>query len=196
MEKNVQDVVSENPAQEVHEDRYACAWGCEEKDKRSAAAKAVSKGSRKFIGWTRFMAAVPVLGLFVAALALTLTTLVFTGIATWHGLTGQISIQSMMVEFIEYADFFLMAIVLYIMSIGLYSLFIDNNVATPDWLEIHDLDDLKEKLIAVIAVVMAVFFLGRLLHGAPPVDIILLGIGIGAVIMALAYFVRHVMGSR
>ena len=56
--------------------------------------------------------------------------------------------------------------------------------------------DLKEKLIAVIAVVMAVFFLGRLLHGAPPVDIILLGIGIGAVIMALAYFVRHVMGSR
>ena len=157
--------------------------------------KAVEQKSRTFIGWTRFMAVVPVVGLFLAALALTTSTLYLTIVATFHGITGGISIQEMLVEFIEYADFFLLAIVLYIMSIGLYLLFIDKNVEIPEWLEIRDLDDLKEKLIAVIAVVMAVYFLGMLLHGATSLDIVLFGIGIGAVIMALAYFVRNVMGK-
>ena len=156
----------------------------------------MSRQSRKCIGWTRFMALVPAVGLFISALALTITTLISTLVITFQTIVGDVTIQDMLVSYIEYADFFLMAIVLYIMSIGLYSLFIDDNVDMPDWLEIHDLDDLKEKLIAVIAVVMAVYFLGRLIHGASAMDVILLGIGIGAVIMSLAYFVKHVIGSK
>ena len=156
----------------------------------------MSRKSRKCIGWTRFMALVPAVGLFISALALTITTLISTLVITFQTIVGDVTIQDMLVSYIEYADFFLMAIVLYIMSIGLYSLFIDDNVEMPDWLEIHDLDDLKEKLIAIIAVVMAVYFLGRLIHGASAMDVILLGIGIGAVIMSLAYFVKHVIGGK
>ncbi len=163
--------------------------------RRKPSVQAAGQNSRKFIGWTRFMAVVPVIGLFVAALALTTCTLYLIIVATFHGVIGSITIQAMLVEYIEYADFFLLAIVLYIMSIGLYSLFIDKNVETPEWLEINDLDDLKEKLIAVIAVVMAVHFLGMLLHGAESFDIALYGLGIGVVIIALAYFVRHVIGK-
>lgn len=147
----------------------------------------------KLVGYTRFIATVPIVGLFIAAIVMTVATLVRTVIVTFEAVTLQITLQEMLVEYVEFADFFLLAIVLYIMSIGLYSLFIDDNIPMPSWLEIHTLDDLKEKLVSVIVVVMGVYFLGRLLNGATAQDLMFMGIGIGAVVLPLAYFVRYVM---
>ena len=148
---------------------------------------------RKLVGYSRFMAVVPSIGLFVSSIALTIATLISTVVVTVEAATGHLSMQDMLVEYIEYADFYLLAVVLYIMSVGLYSLFIDDGIDMPSWLKIHNLDDLKEKLVGVIVVVMGVYFLGLLIHGAQPVDLLLKGLGICAVIFALAYFVRHVM---
>ena len=139
------------------------------------------------------MAAVPSFGLFIAAIAMTIATLLSTIGVTVEVVKGELTMQDMLVEYIEYADFFLLSIVLYIMSIGLYSLFIDDEIEMPSWLEIHTLDDLKEKLVSVIVVVMGVFFLGRLIHGADPLDLLCMGAGIGAVVLSMAYFVRHIM---
>ena len=160
------------------------------RDKRESR---IRRHGHRLVGYSRFMAAIPSLGLFVSAIALTIATLIGTIRVTIEVAGGHIDMQDMLVEYIEFADFFLLSIVLYIMSIGLYSLFIDDEVELPHWLEIHDLDDLKEKLVGVIVVVMGVFFLGRLIHGASPFDLLCMGVGIGAVILALAYFVRHVM---
>lgn len=155
------------------------------------------EGRRNFgkhlLGYTRLMAFIPSVGLFIAAVALTISTLVSTVRVTIEVAQANVGMQDMLVEYIEYADFFLLSIVLYIMSIGLYSLFIDDEIELPSWLAIHTLDDLKEKLVSVIVVVMGVFFLGRLIHGATASDLLCMGIGIGAVTLALAYFVRHVM---
>lgn len=148
---------------------------------------------RKLVGYSRFMAVVPSIGLFVSSIALTIATLISTVVVTVEAATGHLSMQDMLVEYIEYADFYLLAVVLYIMSVGLYSLFIDDGIDMPSWLKIHNLDDLKEKLVGVIVVVMGVYFLGLLIHGAQSVDLLLKGLGICAVIFALAYFVRHVM---
>ena len=148
---------------------------------------------RKLVGYSRFMAVVPSVGLFVSSIALTIATLISTVVVTVEAATGHLSMQDMLVEYIEYADFYLLAVVLYIMSVGLYSLFIDDGIDMPSWLQIHNLDDLKEKLVGVIVVVMGVYFLGLLIHGAQSVELLLKGIGICAVIFALAYFVRHVM---
>ena len=150
----------------------------------------------RLVGWTRFVATVPVIGLFVAAIAMAVTTFVQTVEVTIEVVSGSMKMQAMLVEYIECADYFLLAIVLYIMSIGLYSLFIDTKIKLPAPLEVHTLDELKEKLVSVIAVVMGVFFLGRLLNGADPRDLLYMGIGIGAVVVALAYFVRHVMAAH
>ena len=147
-------------------------------------------------GSTRFIVTIPVIGLFISAIVMTIATLVRTVYVTFEAITLQIEMQQMLVEYIEFADYFLLSIVFYIMSIGLYSLFIDSNIKLPHWLEIRTLDDLKEKLVSVVIVVMGVFFLGKLLLGADAKDLLYLGIGIGAVILALAYFVRHVMGSH
>lgn len=155
-----------------------------------------SRTAQRFVGYTRFMAFVPCIGLLAAAIALTIVTLVSTVEVTVEVAHGAVSMQDMLVEYIEFADFFLLAIVLYIMSIGLYSLFIDDSVPMPHWLEIHDLDDLKEKLIGVIVVVMGVFFLGQLIHGADARDLLFKGLAIAAVIFALAYFARHIIAGH
>ena len=149
--------------------------------------------AHRIAGSTRFMAIVPIVGLFVAAIAMTVATLVSTVRVTVEVVQGHVTMQDMLVDYIEYADFFLLSIVLYIMSVGLYSLFIDDDIDLPPWLAVHTLDDLKEKLVSVIVVVMGVFFLGRLIHGAQSFDLLCMGVGIGAVILSLAYFVRHIM---
>ena len=55
--------------------------------------------------------------------------------------------------FIESIDLFLLDTVFFIISLGLYELFIGDTLEWPHWLVIHTLDDLKNKLIGVIVVV-------------------------------------------
>ena len=124
---------------------------------------------------------------------MTVATLVRTIVVTYEAVTLSLELQQMLVEYIEFADYFLLGIVLYLMSIGLYSLFIDSRIDLPPWLKIRSLDDLKEKLVSVVIVVMGVFFLGKLLLGAQSEDLAYMGVGIGAVVLSLSYFVRHVM---
>ena len=162
-----------------------------EREKRGEQHKgAVAK---LVVGYTRFMAIIPCIGLLAASVALMVVTLVATVQVTVEAAESAITLQDLMVEYIEFADFFLLAIVLYIMAVGLYSLFIDDDVPMPHWLEIHDLEDLKEKLIGVIVVVMGVFFLGKLIHGTEAQNLLYIGVGIAAVVLALGYFARYVI---
>ncbi|MBN1279251.1 MAG: YqhA family protein, partial [Chlorobiaceae bacterium] len=58
----------------------------------------------------------------------------------------------------------------------------------PEWLAIHNLDDLKSKLIGVIVVVMAVIFLGHVVKWHGETEILYLGGAIGIVVAGLTYF--------
>ena len=58
----------------------------------------------------------------------------------------------------------------------------------PPWLQIHSLDDLKGKLIGVVVAVIAVVFLGELVEGKDAQSTMLVGIGAGALVLALAAF--------
>ena len=71
---------------------------------------------------------------------------------------------------------------------GLYELFIDDNIELPDWLEIHTLDDLKQKLVGVIVVVMAVVFLGNVIKWHGETEIVYYGVAIAFMVAALTYF--------
>lgn len=93
--------------------------------------------------------------------------------------------------FIDLADLFLVGTVLYVMALGLYELFIDDRLPLPAWLEIHDIDDLKGKLVGVVVVVLAVFFLGEAVGGDGQRDVLRLGGGIALVIAALTYFLSQ-----
>ena len=56
---------------------------------------------RKLVGYSRFMAVVPSVGLFVSSIALTIATLISTVVVTVEAATGHLSMQDMLVEYIE-----------------------------------------------------------------------------------------------
>ncbi len=89
---------------------------------------------------------------------------------------------------IEVIDIFLLATVCYITALGLFELFISDNVQIPEWLAIDSLDDLKNKLTSVIIVVMGVIFLGQVVGWDGKRDLIPLGAPIALIIAALTWF--------
>jgi len=147
---------------------------------------------RRVPAYTRFVVGIPVLGLFAGAVTLTVMAGIETVRTILHALGGDLEKKAAVLEFIELADVFLLATVLYIMALGLYELFIDDTIPLPPWLEIHSLDDLKQKLVGVIAVVLAVSFLGSVIKGVAASDLMALGVGIAAVVAAMGYFLGGV----
>lgn len=71
-------------------------------------------------------------------------------------------------EIIGAVDLYLIAIVMFIFSFGLYELFISEvdeaNTGSSRILEIHTLDELKDKIAKVIVMVLIVSFFQRVLH--------------------------------
>lgn len=93
--------------------------------------------------------------------------------------------------FIEAIDTFLLATVCYITALGLYELFIDDQLELPSWLNIQNLNDLKNKLTSVIIVLMAVIFLGQVVSWDGERDLLRIGAPIALVIAALTWFLRQ-----
>jgi len=86
------------------------------------------------------------------------------------------------IELVSTIDLFLLGTVLYIVAIGLYELFIDPTLPMPTWLRISTLDDLKERLLGLIAVLLAVTFLGSAVTWNGTSDILALGLAVGVVL--------------
>ena len=91
---------------------------------------------------------------------------------------------------IEVIDIFLLGTVWYITALGLYELFIDDTLDLPQWLQINNLDDLKNKLTSVIIVVMGVSFLSQVISWDGKRDLMLMGFPMAAVIAALTWFLQ------
>lgn len=106
-------------------------------------------------------------------------------------LTGPKGSKGLILAFIEVTDLFLLATVLYVIAIGLFELFVDDRLELPNWLEIRNLDDLKQKLIGVMIVVMGVVFLGQVVTWDGQRDLFGYGGGIAVVIAALTYFLSQ-----
>ena len=122
-------------------------------------------------------------------------TIVNLVVTSFEFVIGEIDLHDLTVEYVEYADSFLLAVALYILSIGLTSLFISDKIPLPKWLEFHDFDDLKERLTSVIIVMIGVYFLGYVLKNAQGIDILWLGLGCAVIIAALSVFMLAVFKS-
>ncbi len=142
---------------------------------------------RGIVGSTRYLALIGVLFGWVASLAAFVwgaikTIKVVIALATGH-------FEGMAVALVGVIDAFLIASGLLIFALGLYELFI-GALALPEWLVIHNLDELKGKLAGVITMVMAVSFLERLETIGDPREILYTGIAVAlvsATMIALGY---------
>lgn len=99
--------------------------------------------------------------------------------------------KTLIVSFVEVIDLFLLATVFYITALGLYELFIDENIKVPEWLQIHSIDDLKEKLTSVVIVLLSVLFLGQVVKWDGNANILPFGVSIALVIGTLTYFLSE-----
>ncbi|MCR5582118.1 MAG: YqhA family protein [Eggerthellaceae bacterium] len=151
---------------------------------------------RKTASRTRIIATIPATGFLIAAVALAVGTMIALVLSTIDFITYEIDLHKLALEYVEYADTFLLAVALYIMSIGLTSLFISDKIPMPAWLTFNDFDDLKERLVSVIVVMIGVYFLGQVLSGNAGLDILWLGLSCAAVIIALSVFVKSVFKSH
>ena len=87
-------------------------------------------------------------------------------------------------------DLFLLGTILLITSVGLYQLFIKRDMDLPEWLVVADLEQLKFNLLAVIVVMLVIFFLGEAAGDFAKSDGILdFGLAIGAVLAGVALVV-------
>ena len=102
----------------------------------------------------------------------------------------EMTTRELFLSSIKLVDLVLLATVLEVVAIGLYSLFIDDSIPAPAWLRTTDVDGLKNKLAGIIAVMLGVLFLEKVSTEAAAADILIAGIGITAVIWALSYFIR------
>jgi uncharacterized membrane protein YqhA len=100
------------------------------------------------------------------------------------------------VDVIELIDSLLLGTVLYIIALGLYQLFINSDFEMPKWLHIDTLDDLKERLLTLIAVMLVVIFLRNVVTWDHSMSILWLGMGIALVSGVIAYFLGVVWTAR
>ena len=92
------------------------------------------------------------------------------------------------VEILTAVDGILLGTVLLVIGYGLYELFIDEDIDVPAWLQVHDLDDLKSKLIGVVVAIIAVIFVGVFVDSNRAGDVISYGVGAGAIVTGLAFY--------
>jgi len=92
--------------------------------------------------------------LFVYGFAITISSLFYS---FSHFSFELEAMKGAMAVAVEIIDLFLVATVFYIISLGLYELFIAK-APLPGWLKVCDLDDLKEKLLGLVVIALAVLF--------------------------------------
>lgn len=115
----------------------------------------------KFLSSTRYLTLIAVLALVVAALAGYVWGVIKTVDAAILVVSSIGKDPGIIIALVEVVDAFLVATAVLIFAFGLYELFI-GKLDLPDWIQIHNLHDLKAKLGGVLVLVMAVKFLEKL----------------------------------
>ncbi|MEF9995894.1 MAG: YqhA family protein, partial [Burkholderiaceae bacterium] len=100
--------------------------------------------SRRVLGASRFLVVFAVLGSLVASVVLFVYGAAET-VAVVIELLARAEVSSkgakaLALSFIEIVDLFLLGTVLLIIALGLYELFVDSQIQTPEWLHIRTLD--------------------------------------------------------
>jgi uncharacterized membrane protein YqhA len=145
---------------------------------------------RDVLGTSRFLIILAVLGTFAASATLQVFGLLRVAAVILDliraGDVSAAAAKSLIADTVSIIDIFLIGTVLFVISAGLYQLFVQRTIALPDWLRIESLDDLKDNLTEVIVVAILVAFLGQAVEWTGDVAILAFGLAIGAVILAVA----------
>jgi uncharacterized membrane protein YqhA len=155
---------------------------------------------RHILNASRYLVVAAVLGSLVAAMALFAYGVVETFVVVVDTVAkAEVSskgAKALALAFIEIVDLFLLGTVFLMIALGLYELFVDENLTLPSWLSFNSFDDLKNKLVGVVVVVLAVLFLGAVVGWDGSRDLLGFGVGVALVIAALTYFLSTAKSDK
>jgi uncharacterized membrane protein YqhA len=103
------------------------------------------------------------------------------------GLDTVSEVKALTVNEIFLADVSLIATALFLVAVGLYELFI-SKINFPVGVTVSSLDDLKDKLLGVIVVALAVTFLAQITTWDGKTDLLPFGVSVALVVLALGAF--------
>lgn len=148
---------------------------------------------KRIIASSRYVVAAASVGAFVASLLLLIVALAQTIGVVGRTITNFRAVaadpKELTLVLVTNIDLFLLSAGFYIIALGFYELFVDDDIELPTWLEIHNFDDLKSNLVGIIIVVIAVAFLGQVIDWKGGSDIAYFGVAIGVVTASLTYFI-------
>lgn len=119
----------------------------------------------------------------------------------WNHLHPEHFHENIVSSLIGAVDLYLIAIVMFIFAFGLYELFISEidiaqNTSSSKILEIHSLDELKDKLGKVIIMVLVVNFFQRVLHTSYSGALEMMYLSISILALALGLYFLHKGGKH
>lgn len=142
----------------------------------------------RILAATRYIAIIPAIAAILGAILLMVQGSVAMVQVIIDVITEGTKLKITIVEVLTAVDAILLGTVLLVIGYGLYELFIDEDLEVPVWLQVHDLDDLKSKLIGVVVAIIAVIFVGVYVDANRASDVISYGVGAGALVVGLAIF--------
>ena len=182
-DRALRDTHPTRPSPDVHDDTSLAGVDNERLHRMLAGAA----------GTSRFFAVLAIVGTALSAAAIYIYGIGYVLRTIWDAFSKDpfgedAALKHLTLELVEATDAFLLATVLYIVSIGFFQLFVDAHVRLPAWLRITSLDQLKSKLIGVVVVLLGVTFLGQVADWQGAREIAYLGAAIALVIASLGYF--------
>jgi uncharacterized membrane protein YqhA len=149
---------------------------------------------RIYLGTTRFGLTVGIAAISILAFALFVYASMVVARELWEILRGgwpdSKGSKHLAVVAVETTDVILLGTVLNIVALGLLQLFVLESL-TPrlrPWLRVVNLDQLKDKLMGVVSVLLAVSFLAQVVEWDHTNNVLYLGLAIASVIVAMAIY--------
>jgi uncharacterized membrane protein YqhA len=142
----------------------------------------------RILAATRYSAVIPAIASILGAILLMVQGSVAMVQVIIDVIVDGTKLKLTIVEVLTAVDAILLGTVLLVIGYGLYELFIDEDLSVPIWLQVHDLDDLKSKLIGVVVAIIAVIFVGVYVDVDRADEVISYGVGAGALVVGLAIF--------
>jgi uncharacterized membrane protein YqhA len=144
----------------------------------------------RLLSATRYVVLLGVIACALGALLCFIGALAQLALVATHALSGldtASEIKALTVGEIFLADVSLIATALFLVAVGLYELFI-SKIDFPVGVTVDSLDDLKDKLLGVIVVALAVTFLSQITTWDGKTDLLSYGVSIALVVLALGAF--------
>jgi uncharacterized membrane protein YqhA len=156
----------------------------------------VQRGFERFLTLTRLLALIPVVFLLLDAAG----SFIYGAdilIRTIGGDFGEPArVGGRLGIFLIAMDAFLVGATLMIAAFGFYELFVIRRERPghihwlPGWLQMHDLEDLKARVVSMLILVAAITFVDILVESHDDRGTLYLGLGIAAIVLALTAFLR------